>query len=77
MRSQRIFGLVLVILAVAPTQSAWPAGWEMVFSDQFNGETLDRNKWATRYIYEMKPWTDLWTRASATATLRSSYPEES
>lgn len=34
---------------VLPVHSA---GWELVFSDEFNGHSLDRNKWATRYIYE-------------------------
>ncbi|WP_354101367.1 glycoside hydrolase family 16 protein [Bradyrhizobium sp. RT5a] len=35
-----------------PTKAAWSAGWELVFSDEFNGAKLDRTKWATRYIYE-------------------------
>lgn len=45
--------LVLILItsanfAAAPAHSA---GWELVFSDEFNGDKLDRNKWATRYIY--------------------------
>lgn len=47
----RILGFVLVVWAIVPIRQAWPAGWEMVFSDEFNGDTLDRNKWATRYLY--------------------------
>jgi len=46
------FGFILIILAVAPTRPAWSAGWELVFSDEFDGDKLDRNKWATRYIYQ-------------------------
>lgn len=35
---------------------AWPSpslasGWKLVFSDEFDGPTLDRNRWATRYLY--------------------------
>src|SRR5260370_8752753 len=48
----RFLGLALLILVVISPPSARAAGWEMVFSDEFNGETLDRNKWATRYIYD-------------------------
>jgi beta-glucanase (GH16 family) len=47
----RAFSLILVILAVAPTTPTWPAGWELVFHDEFDGDKLDRNQWATRYIY--------------------------
>src|ERR1700675_1272820 len=50
--NRRIFGFLLLVLAISPIQPAWSAGWEMVFSDEFNGETLDRNKWATRYLYQ-------------------------
>lgn len=42
---------LLVVSAVLPAKSAWSAGWELVFSDEFNGDKLDRTKWATRYIY--------------------------
>lgn len=34
------------------TSAAQAAGWELVFSDEFNGKELDRDKWATRYIYD-------------------------
>src|SRR5215218_5781420 len=44
--------LLLVICAVLPAKSAWSSGWELVFSDEFDGNKLDRNKWATRYIYQ-------------------------
>jgi hypothetical protein len=46
-----VFGVLLVILAAAPTRPAWSAGWELVFSDEFDGDKLDRTKWATRYLY--------------------------
>lgn len=42
---------VIVMLALLPATQAWSAGWELVFSDEFNGDKLDRNKWATRFIY--------------------------
>jgi beta-glucanase (GH16 family) len=48
----RILCLMLVTWIAIPLRQAWPAGWEMVFSDEFNEGTLDRNKWATRYIYQ-------------------------
>ncbi|MGY8681565.1 glycoside hydrolase family 16 protein [Bradyrhizobium sp. UFLA05-153] len=35
-----------------PIHSANAGGWELVFSDEFNGTSLDRNKWATRYLYQ-------------------------
>jgi len=44
----------LVVLTSALTTASTPArsaGWELVFSDEFNGDKLDRNKWATRYLY--------------------------
>src|ERR1700722_11327656 len=50
--SCRILCLMLVTWIAIPLRQAWPAGWEMVFSDEFNEGTLDRNKWATRYIYQ-------------------------
>jgi beta-glucanase (GH16 family) len=42
---------------VALVMLAWPSpgqasGWKLVFSDEFDGPTLDRNKWATRYLYK-------------------------
>jgi beta-glucanase (GH16 family) len=48
---KRAFGFLLIILLVAPARPAWSAGWELVFSDEFDGDKLDRTKWATRYIY--------------------------
>ncbi len=50
--SKRALGLMLILFAVVPTKPAWSAGWELVFSDEFSGDKLDRNKWATRYIYQ-------------------------
>jgi beta-glucanase (GH16 family) len=47
----RVFGLMLIMLAIVPTGPAWSAGWQLVFSDEFDGDKLDRTKWATRYIY--------------------------
>jgi beta-glucanase (GH16 family) len=45
-------GLIMmgsINFSAAPAHSA---GWELVFSDEFGGDALDRNKWATRYIYQ-------------------------
>jgi beta-glucanase (GH16 family) len=41
--------MVSVNFSPAPVHAA---GWELVFSDEFDGDKLDRNKWATRYIYQ-------------------------
>ncbi|QPF90269.1 glycoside hydrolase family 16 protein [Bradyrhizobium commune] len=50
----RLFVLLTIpVLAVAlPILPSRAGGWEMVFSDEFNGDALDRNKWATRYLYQ-------------------------
>ena len=48
---KRAFCVLLISLAVTSTRPAWSAGWELVFSDEFNGDKLDRTKWATRYLY--------------------------
>jgi beta-glucanase (GH16 family) len=44
--------LTLIVLVATPAAPARSAGWELVFSDEFNGDKLDRNKWATRYLYQ-------------------------
>lgn len=49
--SKWVPALVMMISALLPIKPAWPAGWDLVFSDEFNGVELDRTKWATRYIY--------------------------
>lgn len=36
---------------VAPTLDRVPAGYELVFSDEFNGPAIDESKWLHRYIY--------------------------
>ncbi|HEX5657155.1 MAG TPA: glycoside hydrolase family 16 protein, partial [Polyangiales bacterium] len=46
----RVLCAVLCWLGFA--SAAHAAGWELVFSDEFNGSELDRDKWATRYIYD-------------------------
>ena len=28
-----------------------PEGWNLIFSDEFDGDSLDRSKWCTRYVY--------------------------
>jgi beta-glucanase (GH16 family) len=40
---------ILVLALMAPAAQA--SGWKLVFEDNFSGQALDRNKWATRYIY--------------------------
>jgi beta-glucanase (GH16 family) len=42
----------IFILIIATHELAHAAGWEMVFSDEFDEQSLDRTKWATRYIYQ-------------------------
>src|SRR4051794_6468896 len=37
--------VLLFVGAVLPTKQACSAGWELVFSDEFNGDKLDRTKW--------------------------------
>ena len=48
---KHILSVVPIVLVVASAGPARSAGWELVFSDEFNGDKLDRTKWATRYIY--------------------------
>src|SRR4030095_16860839 len=31
----------------APLTAAPPDGWQLVFNDEFDGETIDRNQWGT------------------------------
>jgi beta-glucanase (GH16 family) len=35
-----------------PSSSTVPAGYDLVFGDEFNGPELDTSKWWTRYVYE-------------------------
>ncbi|WP_426434907.1 glycoside hydrolase family 16 protein [Bradyrhizobium genosp. P] len=44
--------LPILMILVATSTIARSAGWELVFSDEFNGNKLDRTKWATRYLYQ-------------------------
>lgn len=34
-----------------PASVAQASGWKLVFEDNFDGPSLDRNKWATRFIF--------------------------
>lgn len=48
---------ICVFLQILPPAArllppASAGGWELVFSDDFSGDSLDRNKWATRYLYQ-------------------------
>ncbi|MDQ8727645.1 family 16 glycosylhydrolase [Bradyrhizobium sp. LHD-71] len=45
------FFRVAVLAMLAWASPCHASGWKLVFSDEFDGPTLDRNKWATRYIY--------------------------
>jgi beta-glucanase (GH16 family) len=70
---QRVtFGLlILAFLVVTPTynwaqeRSAGPAGWKLVWSDEFEGNALDRKKWDFDlgngfYNYEANTWISGW-----------------
>ena len=50
--SELFLRLILIAVFTASAAPARSSGWELVFSDEFNGDKLDRTKWATRYIYE-------------------------
>ena len=45
-------GLTLIASINFSAVPANSAGWELVLSDEFNGDKLDRTKWATRYLYQ-------------------------
>lgn len=49
--ARKCLPLILITSAYFAAAPAHSAGWELVFSDEFDGDKLDRNKWATRYIY--------------------------
>jgi len=38
---------VLALVAGSPLRAEPPAGWKLVFGDEFDGDTLDPNKWST------------------------------
>lgn len=44
--SQLLFGLVVLSLLPAPASAQ--NGWRMVWSDEFNGNSLDRSKWGVK-----------------------------
>ncbi|MCK1616086.1 glycoside hydrolase family 16 protein [Bradyrhizobium sp. 159] len=48
---RQVLCVASIVVALGCATPAWCAGWELVFSDEFNGDKLDRTKWATRYIY--------------------------
>ena len=48
---RKVLCVASMVLVLGSATPVWCAGWELVFSDEFNGDKLDRTKWATRYIY--------------------------
>jgi beta-glucanase (GH16 family) len=42
---------LLSLFATSGSRSAFAAGWEVTFEDAFDGDRLDRDKWATRFVY--------------------------
>jgi beta-glucanase (GH16 family) len=48
---QKLVTLGALCAALAQAAPAQASGYAVVFSDDFNGTGLDRDKWATRYIY--------------------------
>jgi beta-glucanase (GH16 family) len=51
----RRLGVMLVQLTslafALPASVAQASGWKLVFEDNFDGSSLDRDKWSTRFIY--------------------------
>jgi len=47
-KSMVLGALCSALCQVAPARAA---GFKLAFSDDFNGTALDRDKWASRYIY--------------------------
>src|SRR5262245_3125666 len=47
-----IYFAFLVSALISTSAAAEASGWDLVFFDEFSGATLDRDKWATRYIYK-------------------------
>lgn len=41
----------LVLMAASASEAAPPAGWQMVFSDEFEGDRLDVKKWGTEMAF--------------------------
>jgi beta-glucanase (GH16 family) len=37
----------LTLITAAPLRAEPPAGWKLVFDDEFNGDSLDESKWST------------------------------
>lgn len=48
---QKLIALGALCAVLCQTAPSWAGGFNLVFSDEFAGNALDRNKWATRYIY--------------------------
>ncbi|WP_439816371.1 glycoside hydrolase family 16 protein [Zavarzinia sp. CC-PAN008] len=46
-----MLAMMALLALVMPVRQAEAAGWKLVFEDNFNGNTLDRTRWSTRYIY--------------------------
>lgn len=42
---------LIAIIEVSSFLPAYSSGWKLVFEDNFDGNSLDRRKWATRFIY--------------------------
>jgi beta-glucanase (GH16 family) len=50
--SMKMRSAIPVTETIANTSGSYvPAGYTLAFNDEFNGNTLNRNKWFTRYIY--------------------------
>jgi beta-glucanase (GH16 family) len=49
--SIRVVMLAALLPLVLVACDSHPAGYELVFSDEFDGTQLDRSAWCTRYIY--------------------------
>ena len=43
--------LICSAFALFAGDRAFGAGWKLVFQDEFQGNALDRSRWATRYVH--------------------------
>ena len=68
--------LAMPTIAAAQSTDRAPAGWKLVWSDEFEGDAIDRAKWDFDlgngfYNYEANTWISGWGTTSCSTTLVS------